>query len=345
MTAPGPSAPTGDVRIRVAAHEGRGRAPRTLADDVYDGLTRPFRELPPKHLYDDTGSDLFARICEQPEYYPTRCERRILVERAAELVERTGCSELVELGAGYATKTRVLLDAMQAAGTLERFVPLDVSEITVRQCAGEIAEAYGVEVVGIVGDFDLDLDLVPEPVDGEGSRLLAILGGTLGNLPPGTRRHFLRRLGTLLGPADRMIIGIDLVKDPAIIERAYDDAAGVTRDFNRNVLTVVNRELDADFPVLDYEHVAFFDRRHEWIDIRLRASTDHVVRIGALDLEVPFAAGQELRTEISSKFTRERIAADVAAAGLHLEDVLTDGEGRFGLALVGPAATPEAPAA
>lgn len=315
------------VRVVVADADA---APRTLADDVYDGLTQPFKELPPKHLYDDHGSDLFAAICELPEYYPTRTERAILVARSAEIAERTGAVELVELGSGYATKTRVLLDALHAAGTLRRYVPLDVSEPTVHHAGREVAAAYGIPVHGIVGDFERDLDLVPDPA---GARILAILGGTIGNLPPGSRRHFLRRLATLLDDEGWLLLGIDLVKDPAVIELAYNDAAGVTSAFNRNVLTVINRELDADFAVDDYEHVAFFDRRNEWIDIRLRAPRAHAVRIGALDLEVPFAAGEDLRTEISSKFTPQRLRADLAASGLTLDRLLTDEEGRFGLAL------------
>lgn len=309
-------------------------APRTLADDVLDGLTAPFKELPPKHLYDDHGSRLFAEICELPEYYPTRTERQILVERSGELADLTGASELVELGAGYATKTRVLLDALDAAGSLRRYVPFDVSEPPIREAGDEIAARYGIAVHGIVGDFERDLGLIP---GAGGPRLLAILGGTLGNLPPGSRRHFLRRLAGLLDDDGWLLIGVDLVKDPAVLERAYNDAAGVTSQFNRNVLRVVNRELDADFPVDEYEHVAFFDREHEWIDIRLRATRDHLVTIGALDLAVPFRAREELRTEISSKFTRRRLESDLAAAGLRLERLLTDGEDLFGLALCRPA--------
>lgn len=315
------------VRVTVADAD---PAPRTLAHDVHDGLTQPFKQLPPKHLYDDHGSDLFAAICELPEYYPTRTERAILVERAAEIAERTGAVELVELGSGFATKTRVLLDALDAAGQLRRFVPLDVSAPTVHHCSTEVAAAYGVPVHGIVGDFERDLGLVPATI---GPRIVAILGGTLGNLPPGSRRHFLSRLTGLLDDDGWLLLGIDLVKDPAVIELAYNDAAGVTSAFNRNVLTMLNRELDADFPVDEYEHVAFFDPDHEWIDIRLRAARDHTVRIGALGLDVAFAAGEDLRTEISSKFTAERIAGDLEASGLTLDRLLSDEHGRFGLAL------------
>jgi L-histidine N-alpha-methyltransferase len=315
------------VRVAVADAD---PAPRTLAHDVHDGLTQPFKQLPPKHLYDDHGSDLFHAICDLPEYYPTRTERAILVERAAEIAERTGAVDLVELGSGFATKTGVLLEALQQHGTLERFVPLDVSEPTVHHCAAEVARDFGVPVHGIVGDFERDLGLIPEPI---GPRIVAILGGTLGNLQIGSRRHFLSRLRGLLDDDGRLLVGVDLVKDPAVIELAYNDAAGITSAFNRNVLTVINRELDADFPVDEYEHVAFFDREREVIDIRLRAVRDHVVRVGALDLTVHFAAREELRTEISTKFTRERLAADFAAAGLELEELLTDEQDLFGLAL------------
>ncbi|MCK9250463.1 MAG: L-histidine N(alpha)-methyltransferase [Solirubrobacteraceae bacterium] len=329
MSVPEPVALAADVRLSVAD----APVPRTLADDVLDGLTAPFRELPPKHLYDDRGSALFAEICELPEYYPTRTERSILVAHAGDVARATGAVELVELGAGYATKTRVLLDAMAAEGTLRRFVPLDVSAITVEACSAAIATEYGTDVHGIVGDFLADLDLVPDPV---GPRLVAMLGGTIGNLPPGSRRHALRRIARLLDADGRLLLGVDLVKDPAVIEAAYNDGAGVTSAFNRNVLRVVNRELGADFPVAEYEHVAFFDREREWIDIRLRATREHVVHVEALDLRVPFVAGQDLRTEISSKFTPARLRGDLAAAGLRLERLLTDPAGLFGLALCAP---------
>jgi L-histidine N-alpha-methyltransferase len=226
-------------------------APRTLADDVHDGLTRPFKELPPKHLYDDHGSALFAAICELPEYHPSRTERLILEQRAGEIAELTGAAEVIELGSGYATKTRVLLDALAAAGTLRRYVPLDVSAVT--QAGNEIARDYGIDVWGIVGDFERDLDVIPEPCGAGGNRLVAMLGA-----------------------------------------------------FNRNILTVINRELGADFAVERFEHVAFFDREQEWLDVRLRAPREHVVTVEALGLRVPFAAGEDLRTEISSKFTPAR---------------------------------------
>ncbi len=314
---------------------------RSLADDVLDGLTRPFKELSPKHLYDARGAALFDRICEQPEYYPTRTERAILAERAAELVARTGAVELVELGSGTAAKTRVLLDAMQAAGQLERYVPLDVTESMVRDCAAELVAEYpGLGVHGVVGDFERHLGRIPPPV---GPRVVAFLGGTIGNFTPGSRRRLLRQLAALLGPQDRLLMGTDLVKDAAVIEAAYDDRAGVTAEFNLNVLHVLNRELQANFDVGAFEHVAFYDRQHEWVEMRLRALRPQTVLIGALDLQVSFAAGEQLRTEISAKFTRRRVEADLHAAGLGLEAWLTDPHGLFALSVAGR--TPSTPGA
>jgi len=310
-----------------------GGEDRTLADDVLDGLTRPFKELPPKHFYDAHGAELFDRICELPEYYPTRCERAILVERSAEIVARTGAAELVELGSGTAAKTRLLLAAMHEAGTLDRYVPIDVTESMVRASAHELVEDFdGLRVHGIVGDFERHLGHVPEPVGGH-PRIVAFLGGTIGNFTPGSRRRFLRSLAGLLGPDDFLLLGTDLVKDPAIIEAAYDDSAGVTAAFNRNVLTVLNRELDANFVPESFDHVAFFDREREWIEMRLRAQRPQRVLVGRLGLRLTFAAGEELRTEISAKFTPERIESDLAAAGMELVDTLTDADGLFALSL------------
>jgi L-histidine N-alpha-methyltransferase len=306
---------------------------RSLADDVLDGLTRPFKELPPKHFYDARGAELFDRICELPEYYPTRAERAILETHADDIAAETGAGELVELGSGTAAKTRLLLRAMAGTGALRRYVPIDVTEEMVRGTAAALVdELPGLRVHGIVGDFERHLRHVPTP--GVEPRIVAFIGGTIGNFPPGTRRRFLRRMGKLLRPGrDRLLLGTDLVKDPAVIEAAYDDAAGVTAEFNRNVLHVVNRELDADFDVAAFDHVAFYDREREWVEMRLRAQRRMDVRVGALDLDIAFAAREELRTEISAKFTRERLEGDLAAAGLRLVDVLTDPEGRFALSL------------
>jgi L-histidine N-alpha-methyltransferase len=307
---------------------------RALADDVLDGLTRPLKELPPKHFYDARGAELFDRITELPEYYPTRAERAILEARAAEIVERTGAAEIVELGSGTAAKTRILLDAMQAAGTLRRYVPLDVTEQMILETAAALVDEYpGVLVHGIVGDFERHLDHLPPAL---GPRVVAFLGGTIGNFTPGTRRRFLRGLAKAMGPDDHLLLGTDLVKDPATIEAAYDDSEGVTAEFNRNVLHVINRELDADFDVEAFEHVAFFDREREWIEMRLRAASRQRVHIGALGIDVDFAPREELRTEISAKFTHERLQGDLAAAGLELETVFEDPEGLFAVSLSRP---------
>jgi L-histidine Nalpha-methyltransferase len=298
-------------------------AQRTLADDVFDGLTRPLKELPPKHFYDARGSQLFEAISAQPEYYPTRIELGILRERAGELME--GIDELIELGSGATTKARLLLSA-----GAQRYVPVDVSASVVHAAGDELAD-LGVEVHGVVGDVERHLDLLPAPM---GRRAVAFLGGTIGNFPPGSRRRFLRSIARLLAPDDRLLLGTDLVKDPAIIEAAYADAAGVTAEFNRNVLAVVNRELGADFDLDQFEHVAFFDRVHEWAEMRLRALTPQRVTIPVLDdLVVDFAHREELRTEISAKFTPKRISADLAAAGLRLEGLVTDPRAWFAVAV------------
>jgi L-histidine N-alpha-methyltransferase len=311
---------------------------RGLAEDVLDGLTRPFKELPPKHFYDERGCELFDAICELPEYYPTRTERALLETHAQAIAAMTGAVELVELGSGSAAKTRVLLDAMAnrpQPASLRRYVPLDVAESVVRSSAEALVSEYrGLRVHGVVGDFERHLARIPPPTSGE-PRIVALLGGTIGNFPPGSRRRLLREIGELLGPEDRLLLGTGLVTDVPTLEAAYDDAAGVTAEFNRNVLAVVNRELDADFPLDGFSHVAFFDRRHEWIEMRLRALRPCSVLVGALDLRVELAAGEEIRTEISAKFTRERVECDYVAAGLRLDAWHEDADGRFALSLAG----------
>ncbi|HEY2160769.1 MAG TPA: L-histidine N(alpha)-methyltransferase [Solirubrobacteraceae bacterium] len=318
-----------DISIRSCVSDEQERC---LADDVLDGLTRPFKELPPKHFYDARGSELFEQICELPEYYPTRTERAILEEQASQIVRLSGAAELVELGSGAADKARILLDAMAEAGTLSRYVPLDVSEQALQQAAEQLVSEYdGLQVDGLIGDFERHLDSVPER--GSGPRIVALLGGTIGNFPPGSRRRLLREIARLLGPEDRLLLGTDLVKDPELIEAAYDDSSGVTAEFNRNVLHVINRELGADFSPDAFEHIAFFDRKHEWIEMRLRARAAQTVQIGDLGLSVEFDEGEELRTEISAKFTRQRLEADFRAAGLRLERWFTDADGLFALSL------------
>jgi len=325
-----PPEPVLETAIRIDSHLGDGDE-RSLADDVLDGLTRPFKELPPKHFYDARGAELFDRICELPEYYPTRAERAILERHADELAELTGAAELVELGSGTASKTRVLLDALHEAGTLRRYVPVDVTESMVRECAEQLTEEYpGLRVHGVIGDFERHLGEVPDAV---GPRIVAFLGGTIGNFPPGSRRRVLREISRLLGPEDYLLMGTDLVKNADVLEAAYDDSEGVTAEFNLNVLEVLNRELGADFQPENFDHVALFDAEHEWIEMRLRARHEHTTLVRDLDLPVHFHAGEEMRTEISAKFTAQRIEGDLAAAGLELVRWLTDPEQLFALTL------------
>jgi L-histidine N-alpha-methyltransferase len=328
-----PPEPVVQTAIRIDSHLG-GAHERSLAEDVLDGLTRPFKELPPKHFYDARGAELFDRICDLPEYYPTRAERAILKATAAALATLTGAAELVELGSGTAAKTRVLLDALYGAGTLVRYIPVDVTESMVRDCAEQLTDEYpGLQVHGVIGDFERHLDRVPPAV---GPRIVAFLGGTIGNFPPGSRRRMLREIATLLGPADHLLMGTDLVKDPGVLKDAYDDAQGVTAEFNRNVLRVLNRELEAGFDPDDFDHVALFDHENEWIEMRLRARREHTTLVRALDLPVHFHAGEEMRTEISAKFTPERLEADLSAAGLELVRWLTDPDDLFALTLSRP---------
>jgi L-histidine N-alpha-methyltransferase len=304
---------------------------RTLAEDVLDGLTRPLKELPPKHFYDSRGAALFDQICELPEYYPTRTERAILERVADELIASTGASELVELGSGSAAKTRLLLDAMASAGTLQRFVAVDVTECVVRESAAELTREYpGLAVHGLIGDFERHLDRLPPAT---GPRLLAFLGGTIGNFAPASRARFLRMIAGLLSDEDHLLLGTDLVKDRATLEAAYDDSAGITAEFNRNILHVINRELGANFDPAGFQHVARFDAQNDWIEMRLRAREVQEVVLPAIALKVRFAAGEEMRTEISAKFTRERVAAELSAAGLVLAGWHTDENDWFALSL------------
>ena len=321
----------GTITIDSYLHEGQERS---LADDVLDGLTKPFKELPPKHFYDARGAELFDQICELPEYYPTRTERSILQQAAERLARETAAEELVELGSGTAAKTRVLLDALHRAGTLKLYIPVDVTESMVRDCARELTEEFpGLRVHGVIGDFERHLDRVPAA---EGPRVVVFLGGTIGNFPPGSRRRFLREIAKLLGPEDHLLMGTDLVKDPQVLTQAYDDAQGVTAEFNRNLLRVLNRELQADFDPEDFEHVALFDREHEWIEMRLRARRAHTTTVRDLGLSVRFEEGEEMRTEISAKFTQERVEDDLSAAGLEIVDWLTDPQELFAITLSRP---------
>ncbi|AVT34161.1 L-histidine N(alpha)-methyltransferase [Plantactinospora sp. BC1] len=299
-----------------------------LRSDVRTGLTATPRWLPPKWFYDARGSELFEEITRLPEYYPTRAERAVLAARAGEIARLTDAKTLIELGSGSSEKTRLLLDALTARGSLGTFVPLDVSVSALERSTAEIAAAYpGLRVRGIVGDFTRHLDRLPTG----GRRLVAFLGGTIGNLLPAERAEFLAALRSALERGDWLLLGTDLVKDPGILVPAYDDAAGVTAEFNRNVLRVLNRELGADFEVDAFDHVALWDPERRWIEMRLRARRPMRVRV--LDLDLAFAEGEELRTEISAKFRPEDVDAELAAAGFTVRARWTDDAGLFAVTL------------
>jgi L-histidine N-alpha-methyltransferase len=307
----------------------------TMARDVRVGLLAEPKELAPKYFYDERGSQLFERITELEEYYPTRAERSILTGRAAEIVAAASSpTALIELGSGSAAKTRHLLSAMRDANCLRTYVPVDISEEITHETARTLVEEYpGLRIQGLVCDFEHHLERIPES---DGARLIAFLGGTIGNLYPDARREFLGRLAALMGPEDRLLLGTDLVKGASRLEAAYDDAEGVTAEFNKNVLHVLNRELGADFDLDGFEHVARYDEDEARMDIRLRSLADQTVRLAELDLAVEFAAGEEMRTEISAKFTRESLEAAYAGSGLAMSAWFTDTAGDYALSLARP---------
>lgn len=318
------NSPTLDVRLTP------DHASRALRHDVLTGLRAEPKWLPPKWFYDARGSELFEDITRLPEYYPTRAEREILDARAAELAGRTGARSLVELGSGSSEKTRLLLSSLRDHGTLHEFVPLDVSESALREAVAAIVADYpGLRVHGVVGDFTAPLEGLP----GESPRLVAFLGGTIGNLLPEERHGFLKSVRGVLDEGEWLLLGTDLVKDPGTLVRAYDDAAGVTAEFNLNVLRVLNRELDADFPADGFTHVAVWDPANEWIEMRLRARRAMRVEIHGVDLAVDLAEGEEIRTEISAKFRRDGVERELKGAGFELDRWWTDQAGRFALSL------------
>jgi L-histidine N-alpha-methyltransferase len=306
-----------------------------LRADVRAGLSATPKTLPPKYFYDARGSELFDEITRLPEYYLTRAETAILQRRAADIAGLSRCESLVELGSGTSAKTRLLLRALVDGGTLGEFAPFDVDPAVLAAASDALAAEYpGLRVEPFLGDFERDLGALPAgPAAPRGRRMIAFLGSTVGNLEPAARGAFLAQVAAALRPGDTFLLGTDLVKDRQRLLRAYDDAAGVTAQFNRNILVVVNRELDADFAVGEFGHVAAWDAANEWIEMRLRPAREQQVTIGDLGLTVSFAAGEELRTEISAKFRREKIEAELAAAGLATLRFWTDPDGDFGLTL------------
>ncbi|HUN36612.1 MAG TPA: L-histidine N(alpha)-methyltransferase [Trebonia sp.] len=307
----------------------------SLRADARAGLTASPKTLPPKWFYDAEGSALFEKITELPEYYPTRAERSILRQASPSIADLSAASTLVELGSGSSEKTRLLLSALRAAGTLASYVMIDVSEAALVGAGSALTSDYpGLEVHAVVSDFEADLGLGGAPADGP--RLVAFLGSTIGNMAPGQRSAFLARVRSQLRKGDSFLLGTDLVKDPAILVAAYDDTAGVTAAFNKNVLSVLNAALGADFDLDSFDHVARWDAEAEWIEMRLRSAVAQSVRIPALGLRVDFASGEEMRTEISAKFRRDGVASELATAGLEMRSWWTDPAGQFGLSLSVP---------
>jgi L-histidine N-alpha-methyltransferase len=305
-------------------------AEEALRRDVRDGLSGSPKTLPPKWFYDSVGSDLFDQITRLPEYYPTRAEAQILTARAVEIAAASEADTLVELGSGTSEKTRMLLDALQGQGSLRRFIPFDVDPSVLQAAGAAIESEYpGIEINAVCGDFEEHLGKIPQV----GRRLVAFLGSTIGNLTPGPRAQFLASLSESLQPGDTLLLGTDLVKDTDRLVRAYDDAAGVTARFNRNVLSVVNRELAADFELDAFDHVARWNTAEERIEMWLRSTRAQQVRIAALDLSVDFADGEEMLTEVSCKFRSAVVDAELAAVGLRRTHWWTDEAGDFGLSL------------
>ena len=318
----------------------------SLRADALAGLTATPKSLPPKWFYDAQGSALFEKITELPEYYPTRAERAILRAVAPEIAALTGATALVELGSGSSEKTRLLLSALRDAGPLRGYVPVDVSESALAAAGDALAAEYpGLAVHAVVADFENYLGLPSDAGNNvasngdaaAGPRLVAFLGSTIGNMVPAEREVFLRRVRARLRPGDTFLLGTDLVKDPAVLVAAYDDSAGVTAAFNKNVLAVLNAELGTDFDLDAFEHVAVWDAGREWIEMRLRATSAQSVRVADLGLTVEFAAAEEMRTEVSAKFREAGVRSELAAAGLAMRSWWTDPDGQFGLSLAVPA--------
>jgi L-histidine Nalpha-methyltransferase len=305
-------------------------AAQALRHDVRHGLTQTPKSLPPKWFYDSVGSDLFDQITRLPEYYPTRTEAQILRDTSAEIAAASEADTLVELGSGTSEKTRMLLSALRDRGSLRRFIPFDVDAGVLRSAGAQLEKEYpGIEIDAVCGDFEEHLGKIPRV----GRRLVAFLGSTIGNLTTGPRADFLATLADTLEPGDALLLGTDLVKDTGRLVRAYDDSAGVTAAFNRNVLAVLNRRLGADFDVDAFAHVAKWNVEERRIEMWLRAVRAARVRVADLELTVDFAAGEEMLTEVSCKFRPDDVAAELAAAGLRRTHWWTDAAGDFGLSL------------
>ncbi len=306
------------------------RARRTaLEADVLVGLGTSPKRLSPVWFYDERGSQLFEEITRLPEYYLTRAERSILEVNGSAIVGAAECGTLIELGSGSSEKTRSLLDSMAGRDLLSHYVPLDVSEEILVRSAQEIHADYHVDVTAVIADFTSQLHLVP----GGGRRLFTFLGSTIGNFDPVARAHFLADLAGSMSPGDRFLLGADLVKSTERMVAAYNDSAGVTAQFNLNVLRVLNEELAADFDPDLFEHLAVWDAENSWIEMRLIAREGHHVSVDALGLDVYFDPGEVMRTEISTKFTIDGLDAELERAGLQPMTRWHDARGDFELVL------------
>jgi dimethylhistidine N-methyltransferase len=305
-----------------------------LRADVLRGLTETPRELSPKWFYDQRGSELFEKITALPEYYLTRAEHEILTGHAAEIARASRARTLVELGSGSSRKTRLLLDALRAAGTLERYAPVDVSGSALTAAGAALCREYPqLRVAATVADFEQDLALEQ---DDPAPQLLAFLGSTLGNFDPVQRGRLYAEFHRALGRDDLLLLGVDLVKGADVLVPAYNDAMGITAEFDKNVLHVINRELDADFDPAEFDHLAVWNEDEERMEMHLRSRKAQVVKVRALDLAVEFAAGERLRTEISSKFRRETLTKELERCDFDVREWWTDGAERFGLLLARP---------
>jgi L-histidine N-alpha-methyltransferase len=319
------------LSVSITRMRSRAEEQRLMAEEVCEGLRLPLPSLPSKYFYDDVGSRLFDAITELPEYYPTRTEEAILEATSEAIIRRTRPREIVELGSGFGRKIRLLVDAAMRRGGLDRCAFLEVNEAALVDSLGRLAQSYpGIEASGIVGDFTRDLAALGPG----GGRLALFLAGTIGNLHPDAVPPFLKAMAAQLAPGDHFLVGVDLVKDVARLEAAYNDAAGVTAEFNLNILRVVNASLCADFDPDAFEHVAFYDRRNAWIEMRLRAKHPSRARVPACGLDLRFGRGDEIRTELSCKYTRESFEHSLAGTGLALADWLTDSDRLFALALL-----------
>jgi L-histidine N-alpha-methyltransferase len=301
--------------------------------DAVTGLQGEEKSIPPVWFYDERGSRLFEEITQLPEYYPTRAERALLEEYAPAIAEISKADTLVELGAGACDKTRVLLSALQEAGTLARYVPFDVSDGFLRDAATTLSDEFGtLDIHLVIGDFHQHLAEIPT----EGRRMVAFLGGTIGNLNPAQRARFLFDLNCTMSSDDSLLLGTDLVKDRRRLVAAYDDAAGVTADFNRNVLHVLNEQLGGDFDPTHFRHVALWNEEEQWIEMRLRAKEATEISLAGAGITVRFDEGEDLLTEISAKFTPDKVKEELHEAGFVLEDMWGADEGEFLLTLAHP---------